>query len=421
MDFETYGNGQAQPCAPGVSAPVAPGAYAPIGMQPPGGVPAQAAPYGYQQAPGAVPPPPGYAPQQPQAYTCAPAGYVPAYPYAPVYGYAPAYYAPPFAAGGVPVKNPRRKEASRMLNRMCLLVMGQTAASFLWQFLIGLVLGFSATGLNLLEDSMAMSWLEAALVPLSTALPFFLYMMIGRKDAADYLKFQKTGFGWGLLCVLAGVGLCLLGNYPAFIIQDLLREIGYYTMDSVFGGDSWAAFALDFFTLAVLVPLIEEFAFRGVLLSSLRKYGIGFSIVASALVFGLVHVQLGNVVFATIAGLIMGFVYARTNNLWLTIVIHGINNGLSVLGSYSGLFWGDSWDSNLLSTICFMLIPIGLGLIALVFVLIFRRRLFPPQGSPGYDGPAHPLSGGESALAILRAPMFWGVVGLVAVCTLFFL
>ncbi len=399
MDYQTNQTAPVQPGGPGAPA---------WGYPPP-----QAPPYG-GQAPVYV--------SQPPVYPYAPPAYMPP-AYAPYAMPHQAYqYAPPFAAGGPAPKDPRRKGASQTLNRMCLLVLGQTAAAFLWQFLIGILLGLSGAGaFLLLEDNMALSWMTAALVPLSTALPFFLYMLIARKDTADYLKFQKVGFGWGLLCVIAGAGICLLGNYPAFMIQDLLQDVGYSSLDSnVSTGDTWASFALEFFSLAVLVPFMEEFVFRGVLLSSLRKYGVGFSIVASAIVFGLVHLQLGNIVFATIAGLVMGFLYARTNNLWLTIAVHAVNNGLAVIGSYSGMFFANvKGDSDLIATACFMLAPIGLGLVSLVFVLIFRRRIFPAPGSPHYEAPALPLTGGQAVAAVLRAPMFWAVVAMIAGWTIF--
>ena len=166
---------------------------------------------------------------------------------------------------------------------------------------------------------------------------------------------------------------------------------------------------------AVLVPFMEEFAFRGVVLSALRKYGIGFSIVASALIFGMAHMDFSTVVFAFVAGLVFGFLYAKTNNLWLPVIIHSLNNLIAVLGSHGEFLFGDMayFVNNLL-----MLVPLGVGLVALVLLLVFKRGMFIGLRSPRYDGPAQPLGAGESAASIVRAPMFWVVVGLMALYTL---
>ncbi len=56
-----------------------------------------------------------------------------------------------------------------------------------------------------------------------------------------------------------------------------------------FGG-SWApGRVLGFLLLALLVGITEEVLFRGLVYTSLRRFGVGRAVVGSALVFGLVH------------------------------------------------------------------------------------------------------------------------------------
>lgn len=392
--------------------------------QPP--IPAQAPPVppGYGQTPQPQEgPPPVPPPQGQQGYPCqppqigAPQGYTPTTPMPqPPYGYpggwaAPAYV-PVYQASRLP--DPRRKGASTTLNRMCLLLLAQVALSFVWQIPLQMLLG--VLGVDILSNELAYQWLSAVLVPLSTALPFVAYLIFRREDPAGYLKFEKVGFSGGLLCVLAGLAIVLLGNYPALFVSDLLGFFGYHSAPGyVSSAETLPVILLEIAVTAVLVPVMEELVFRGVVLSSLRRYGIGFSIVASALVFGMAHLDISTMVFATIAGLVFGFLYARTNNLWLTVLIHGLNNLIAVVGSHTSFFFGDM--ANLVDALL-VLVPIGLGLIALVIVLLRKRDMFIGVRSPRYDGPAQPLRAGESASAIVRAPVFWGVVGLMAVYTL---
>ena len=127
------------------------------------------------------------------------------------------------------------------------------------------------------------------------------------------------------------------------------------------------------------------------------------------------HMDFSTVVFAFVAGLVFGFLYAKTNNLWLPVMIHSLNNLIAVLGSHGEFLFGDMayFVNNLL-----MLVPLGVGLVALVLLLVFKRGMFIGPRSPRYDGPAQPLGAGESAASIVRAPMFWVVVGLMALYTL---
>ena len=369
-------------------------------------VPPQAAP-GYPQAP--VPPQaaPGY-PQAPVPPQAAPPVFWGAYP-GPVW-----YGGAPFVVnGGKPPKDPRKQGASRTFNRMCLLLLAQVGLSFFWSIPFTTLL--MMLGVDILSNSIGYLWLSGILVPLSTGLPFVAYLIFRRKDPSDYLKFEKVGFSGGLLCVLGGLALSLLGNYPAFFISEFLEKFGYESSPSyTSNADSLEAILLEIAVVAVLVPFIEEMVFRGVVLSALRKYGLGFSIVASGLVFGMAHLNFPNVVFATISGLVFGFIYAKTNNLWLTILIHGLNNFIATFGAHTQFFFGDKayLADNLLT-----LVPIGAGILALIFLVLVKRDMFISYRSPRYDGPAQPLGAGESAVVMVRAPLFWVMVAIVLVYT----
>ena len=404
--------------APAPSAPpVGYGGNVPPAVEPQQAPVASVPPQGYPQAvvPGVPPmgPPPGYPPYpgMGQGYP-APYG---AYPMPAQPGwYAAPVYAPPYVPGEKPLRDPRQKGATRTMNRMCLLLLAQFALSLFWQFPLQMLLAL--VGVDIFQNSLGYQWLSGVLVPLATALPFVAYLAFRKDDPADYLKFEKVGFSGGLLCVLGGLAVTLLGNYPATFVSNFFGSFGYESASSyVGGGESLQVVLLDIAITAVLVPFMEEFAFRGVVLSALRKYGIGFSIVASALIFGMAHMDFSTVVFAFVAGLVFGFLYAKTNNLWLPVIIHSLNNLIAVLGSHGEFLFGDMayFVNNLL-----MLVPLGVGLVALVLLLVFKRGMFIGPRSPRYDGPAQPLGAGESAASIVRAPMFWVVVGLMALYTL---
>lgn len=307
-----------------------------------------------------------------------------------------------------PPKDPRLTGAVKILNQMCLLVLMQTAASFVWTLLFELIA--LICHMDVLSDPVAYQLLTGALVPLSTALPFFFYL-VAKGGPAEYLRFEKVGFTTALLCVLAGIALCMLSNYPAFAVQEFFGNFGYEpTPDVTAGQESWLLLALEIFSTAIVVPVMEEFAFRGVLLSSLRRYGSGFAIVASALVFSLVHLDFANVVFALLCGLVFGFLYVRTGNLWITISIHALNNLLAVLGSYGEFLFGDG--AGLFETLT-MVVPVFLGALAMLLLLLRRRHMFRLPGV--WDGRS--LTAGESAACIVKAPLLWVIVGFMVLYT----
>lgn len=85
--------------------------------------------------------------------------------------------------------------------------------------------------------------------------------------------------------------------------------------------------------VAIVGPIGEEVLFRAGAISQLRKYGWSSSaaIAISALLFGIAHMNPVQTIYATILGLLLGWVYIRTKSLILCIVLHILNNLSSVI------------------------------------------------------------------------------------------
>ncbi len=342
----------------------------------------------------------------------------------PSFQYPPVYYPAPMPAAQAPAfavkrKDPRKSGALGTLNAMGLLMVAQTALSFL----LGMAVQMACMGLgvDLEGDSLAMVMLSIGLSPICTAAPPLVYMLAGRKDWNFHLRFEKCSFIGCVLMIIAGLGVCMAANFPAAVVKELLEDLGARELDSVLGqGGGWFSFAAEFLGVAVMVPMLEEFAFRGVILSGLRRFGTGFAIGASAVIFGMAHMQLSSVVFATIAGAAMGLAYVITGNLWVSVCIHGLNNGIAVIESYYYLFmgWGESKQQLLAGAT--MLIACALGMTALVLLIVLRRRLFPKkEPMVPADGVLYaPLGAGESIVTMMKSVVLWAIVAMVAVETL---
>ena len=63
--------------------------------------------------------------------------------------------------------------------------------------------------------------------------------------------------------------------------------------------------------ICIVVPLCEEYAFRGVVFGYLKRYGLSFAVIASAFVFGISHASPSQAVYAFMFGVVAGFTDAR--------------------------------------------------------------------------------------------------------------
>lgn len=78
--------------------------------------------------------------------------------------------------------------------------------------------------------------------------------------------------------------------------------------------------------MTVIPAFFEELMFRGVIMTSLRRYGDTFAVVASAALFGLVHGNALQFVNAFALGLLLGYFAVRSGSVITSMVIHFFNN-----------------------------------------------------------------------------------------------
>jgi len=92
---------------------------------------------------------------------------------------------------------------------------------------------------------------------------------------------------------------------------------------------------LGYLVVGILIPVAEEIVFRGAVLRALLRLFDGhrhwIAIIVSALIFGVVHGNLSQGVHAFIIGLLLGWMYYRTNSIVPGIVLHWINNTLAYI------------------------------------------------------------------------------------------
>lgn len=137
---------------------------------------------------------------------------------------------------------------------------------------------------------------------------------------------------------VVGIGLATLVNLYLFPVpQDVIEAFG-----EVMLGDEMPLWQLLFF-LTVLPGVLEELAFRGVLLHGLRKRlrPIGVCLAVGA-IFGLFHVSLFRLVPTGYLGAVLAGVVLLTGSIFPAMLWHGLNNAIALVPAYYGWVGADS-------------------------------------------------------------------------------
>lgn len=88
---------------------------------------------------------------------------------------------------------------------------------------------------------------------------------------------------------------------------------------------------IGIFAIAVAGPILEELLFRGAITKALLKqYDPTKAILISAFIFGIFHINPIQVVAAFLIGLLLAWVYYKTASLIPCILMHILNNSISV-------------------------------------------------------------------------------------------
>ena len=83
-------------------------------------------------------------------------------------------------------------------------------------------------------------------------------------------------------------------------------------------------FVVQLLIIAVLPACVEEFVFRGLIYHSYRKNGILGAAVLSGLVFGLMHLNINQLSYAAVMGIIFALLVEATGSMYSSMLAHYI-------------------------------------------------------------------------------------------------
>ena len=154
--------------------------------------------------------------------------------------------------------------------------------------------------------------------------------------------------------------------------------------------------ALNLVSTAILPALVEEMVFRGYILGALRPQGDGLAIVFSAVFFGLLHGNLLQIPFAFILGLIFGYLTVQTGSIWPAVLLHFLNNALSVALQYAGQFLPGLEAQGMLNGAAFTIMA-ALGVMGAAILWAGHRH-----GDTAPQAILRPVGNGFSELSVSR-------------------
>lgn len=205
--------------------------------------------------------------------------------------------------------------------------------------------------------------------------PFLLLMLFSKTRFSAVLRFRPQSKSLTFLALPLVPSVAVVGVLMAGIVTVLLALFGLQpSYPDIPAPTDPTTFVLYFIMIAVFPAFLEEFAFRGVLMQSLRRFGDGFALVVSSIIFAAMHGNIAQSAAVFFLGLTMGFFVLRTGSLWVGILMHFINNALSI-GMEVTLRDMSNEKAGMLIFL-FYAAMVLLGIAFLVLLLVRREKVF---------------------------------------------
>ncbi len=182
--------------------------------------------------------------------------------------------------------------------------------------------------------------------------PVLIYCFYVSDSTRDYLKLSQRPSALAMLIpmLLVYTGLPFL-NYVGALNQEMQlpealtgienwmkdRELQAQQLTHTFlQADHMGALLFNLLVVAIVPAIGEEVLFRGVVLKIFQEMtkNIHVAVIISAVLFSALHLQFYGFLPRMLLGILLGYLFVITQNMWVPILVHFVNNASSVVIFY---------------------------------------------------------------------------------------
>lgn len=225
------------------------------------------------------------------------------------------------------------------------------------------------------------------------------------KASAQVLDFFDTAFGYLLQAIFLDIGFVIvflifrkrinkeelvqkpndktgkfmlisiaLGIATLFLLSGLLNYFELFVEKLGFSGgtlpyelNSPAKYIISLISLAVIPAVCEELLFRGIILNGLKSKSINFAVIMSSVMFSLFHFSPSQLIYPVCFGIILAIVYLHTNNIAFPMLLHFINNALTITIQYANYGATSTPFTHSISMLMYAIMTLAIWIVLIVY------------------------------------------------------
>ncbi len=170
---------------------------------------------------------------------------------------------------------------------------------------------------------------------------FYAFFIFMNKNFKDYTRFKKIQWPFVMLSFFLGYAL----NMASLALMELVPISQSWFEDHEQHVTFYGPVIFIILAVVVCAPLLEEIVFRGLIYTVLKKHSATWiAALISAVVFGAVHGNMLQAIYAGIMGLVCVYVYEMTESLLGSILVHLGFNATDIVNGLIQAFVGVRFD-----------------------------------------------------------------------------
>lgn len=226
--------------------------------------------------------------------------------------------------------------------------------------------------------------------------PSWLFCKSIQQEPVEYLKLNRKPLLKEMLIALVLVFAAMpVVSWMFYINQQITLPASFHELEqylqetenkaakitmAFLNVNEWKGLLINIVVIALLPAIGEELLFRGVFQNFIRHVTgkRHFAVIVTAILFSAIHFQFYGFFPRFYLGLVLGYMFLFTGNIWITILIHFVNNAFAVICSYGPIknklpeimqdgYVFESWVVNTSSFV------ISTLLIALIYKITYKR------------------------------------------------
>jgi uncharacterized protein len=160
-------------------------------------------------------------------------------------------------------------------------------------------------------------------------IPSLVYLAVKRLNFRDVLRINPLGWKPASMIVLLSIPAYFTALMLNNIVVYLLQLVGEVPGQSIPVPGNWGELLVGVLIVGVSPALCEEVLNRGVLLRAYENRGSVKAVLFTAIIFGIFHFDVTNLLAPVFLGLLIGYYVLRTNSIFAGILAHFLNNTIA--------------------------------------------------------------------------------------------